>query len=97
MSKYDKGRFDNGVSYFTYRMLEIAFPEDVVVCFYCPLLYKDKLDRMICKRTDEIIYNATYGVGYSCPLKDKAESTKIQKDIAGNINVLDDNESVRIK
>ena len=79
MSKYDRGRFDEGVSYFTYKTLEISFPEDVVVCYYCPLLYKDKLDRMICKRTDEIIYNATYGVGYSCPLKDKEENGEVQR------------------
>lgn len=63
------GRFDGGISYFSHRMLDISFPEDVVCCYYCPLLYKDKLDRPICNRTGEIIINTMSGTGYLCPLQ----------------------------
>lgn len=62
-------RFANGVSFFTHKVLDISFPEDVVCCYYCPLLYKDKLDRPICKRTDEIIINIMSSTGNLCPLQ----------------------------
>lgn len=67
-------RFASGVSFFTHKFLDISFPEDAVCCYYCPLLFKDKLDRTICNRTGEIILNKMAGTGYLCPLKSVEEN-----------------------
>ena len=87
MSKYDRGRFDEGVSYFTYKTLEISFPEDVVVCYYCPFCRAEgDLKRYWCRLTNQMIYNPYYAeLPDYCPItitgeiRGKKEEKKCQK------------------
>ena len=62
--------FSNGVSYYTKASVEIGFPEDDVICHWCPFLASDyKLDREFCKKTGEILLSPKHTIGYYCPLK----------------------------
>lgn len=66
--------FDRGVAYFTKATVEIGFPENDVVCHWCPFLASDyKLDREMCKKTGEILLAPKHQIGYYCPLKFETE------------------------
>ena len=62
--------FSNGVSYYTKATVEIGFPENDVVCHWCPFLSSDyKLDRQRCNKTGEILTAPQHQIGYYCPLE----------------------------
>lgn len=64
-------KFDNGVQWFTIMSLEmnVSFPEDDVVCDWCPFIrHNDGLDRDKCALTEEIIFSRKLR-GYHCPLR----------------------------
>ena len=64
------GRFDKGVSYYTFADLsiQIGFPEDEVKCKWCRFLkHYDSMNRDKCGINDEIIYS-TELIGQNCPL-----------------------------
>ena len=69
--------FPNGVSYYTKATVEIGFPEDDVVCHWCPFLSSDyKLDRERCNKTGEVLVAPKHSIGYYCPLKFKQEENE---------------------
>ena len=64
------GRFDKGVSYYTFADLsiQIGFPEDEVKCKWCPfIIHYDSLDRDKCSLTNEILFSREI-TGHRCPL-----------------------------
>ena len=62
--------FRNGVSYYTKATVDIGFPEDDVVCAWCPFLKSEYgLDRERCGKTGEVLVAPKYHIGYYCPLK----------------------------
>lgn len=64
------GRFDKGVSYYTFADLsiQIGFPEDEVKCKWCRFIrHYDSLDRDKCSLTEEILYSKEIR-GIHCPL-----------------------------
>ena len=64
------GRFDKGVSYYTFADLSIqfGFPEDEVKCKWCRFIrHYDSLDRDKCALTEEILYSKEIR-GIHCPL-----------------------------
>lgn len=66
--------FDRGVSYYTQATTVIGFPEDDVVCHWCPLMTRDPNLRDICSRTGEILLSPKHTIGYNCPLNFKKEN-----------------------
>ncbi len=63
-------RFDKGVTSYTFATAEIqvAFPEDEVMCQWCPFLkHYDTIDRDRCQLTDEILFSRKL-IGHNCPL-----------------------------
>lgn len=60
--------FHNGVRYFTKAQVEIGFPEDDVVCHWCPLMTRDPNLRDICGKTGEILLSSKHSIGFKCPL-----------------------------
>ena len=65
--------FDRGVSYYTIATVEIGFPEDDCVCFWCPLMTRDPNLRDICGKTGEILLAPKHSIGFNCPLKFEKE------------------------
>ena len=63
-------RFDDGVQFYTTgRMqMDIPFPEDETVCYYCRFCNRDRLDRPYCMATSEILTNINATRGQSCPI-----------------------------
>ena len=73
--------FEKGVRYYTraIAMIEIAFPENKTVCQYCTLSWQDRMGKVKCMLSDEIIPYPNVQVGKKCPfeivdlLEEKAE------------------------
>jgi hypothetical protein len=65
--------FSRGVSYYTKATVEIGFPEDDVVCHWCPLMTRDPNRRDVCGKTGEILLAPKHSTGFSCPLRFKEE------------------------
>ena len=62
--------FSRGVSYFTKAKVEIGFPEDDVVCWWCPLMSSEyKTGREYCKKTGEYLLASRHTIGVNCPLE----------------------------
>ena len=61
-------QFNNGVSYYTMATAEIGFPEDDVVCHWCPLMTRDPNLRDVCSKTGEILLAPKHTIGFQCPL-----------------------------
>lgn len=62
--------FPNGISYYTKATLEVSFPENKVVCWWCPLLDTERgTSRPICRKTHEYLYDTERTIGDECPLK----------------------------
>lgn len=62
--------FSRGVSFYTFGVLEVGFPEDDICCHWCPLLgIEARLERPYCKKTGEILVNTKFGVGTNCPVR----------------------------
>lgn len=61
--------FRNGVSYYTRATVEVVFPENDVVCAWCPLMTRDPNLRDICGKTGEILLAPKHTIGFNCPLK----------------------------
>lgn len=61
--------FRRGVSYYTKATVEIGFPEDDVVCYWCPLMTRDPNLRDICSKTAEILLEPKHTIGFNCPLR----------------------------
>ena len=66
--------FDKGVSYYTEAIAEVKFPEDDVVCYWCPLMTRDPNLRDVCGKTGEILLSPKHQIGFNCPLKFKKEN-----------------------
>lgn len=67
--------FDRGVSYYTKATVEIGFPEDDCVCFWCPLMTRDPNLRDVCSKTGEILLAPKHSIGFECPLKFNTEES----------------------
>lgn len=65
--------FSRGVGYYTKATVEIGFPEDDVVCHWCPLMTRDPNLRDVCAKTGEILNAPKYMTGLNCPLRFKEE------------------------
>ena len=65
--------FPRGVSYYTKATVEIGFPEDDVVCHWCPLMTRDPNLRDVCAKTGEILLAPKHSTGFNCPLRFKEE------------------------
>lgn len=64
-------RFDKGVSYYTRMVVPIGFPEDQVICRWCPLMRAvDGGTRHMCMATGEIIYGIDSRPD-GCPAKEE--------------------------
>ena len=61
--------FRGGVRYYTKATATIGFPEDDVVCAWCPLMTRDPNLRDICGKTGEILLAPKHTIGFQCPLK----------------------------
>lgn len=62
--------FSKGVSYYTKATAKVGFPENDIVCGWCPLLMKDYgLDRQRCGLTGEILLAPKFSIGNNCPLE----------------------------
>ena len=68
-------QFDKGVSYYTKATAEIGFPEDDIVCVWCPLMTRDPNLRDICSKTGEILLAPKHTIGFNCPLRFEHEDT----------------------
>ena len=66
--------FSRGVSYYTKATLEIGFPEDDVVCYWCPLMTRAPNLRDVCGKTGEILLAPNHSTGFNCPLRFKEEN-----------------------
>ena len=66
--------FDNGVSYYTRATVEIGFPENDVVCHWCPIMTRDPNLRDICGKTGEILLAPKHTIGFNCPLRFKEDN-----------------------
>lgn len=62
-------QFNGGVSYYTKATVEIGFPEDDVVCHWCPLMTRDPNLRDVCSKTGEILLASKNTIGFNCPLR----------------------------
>lgn len=61
--------FDSGVRYYTKATVEVGFPENDVVCHWCPFLASDyKLEREFCRKSGEILLAPKHQIGFYCPL-----------------------------
>lgn len=61
--------FSSGVRYYTHSTVHIAFPEDDVCCYRCPLMGVEiKSDREYCRRTGEYLPSPRHIIGFNCPL-----------------------------
>jgi hypothetical protein len=60
--------FHNGVSFYTKATVEIGFPENDVVCAWCPLMTRDPNYRDVCGKTGEILLSPKHSIGFNCPL-----------------------------
>ena len=60
--------FDRGVSYYTKATVDICFPMDDVICYWCPLMTRDPNLRDICSKTGEILLAPKHSIGFDCPL-----------------------------
>ena len=67
--------FDRGVSYYTKATVEIGFPEDDCVCYWCPLMTRDPNLRDVCSKTGEILLAPKHSIGFNCPLKFNTEES----------------------
>lgn len=65
--------FDRGVSYYTKATVEIGFPENDCVCYWCPLMTRDPNLRDVCSKTGEILLAPKHSIGFECPLKFNTE------------------------
>ena len=63
--------FSRGVGYYTKATIEIGFPEEDVVCAWCPLMTRDPNLRDICGKTGEILLAPKHSIGFNCPLNFK--------------------------
>lgn len=64
------GRFDKGISYYTRMLIQVGFPEDAVICRYCPVMRAiDGGARYMCMATGQIIY-AIDSKPEDCPAKE---------------------------
>lgn len=61
-------QFNGGVSYYTKATVEIGFPEDDVICHWCPLMTRDPNLRDVCGKTGEILLAPEHTIGFQCPL-----------------------------
>lgn len=62
--------FARGVGWYTKATVEVGFPEDDIVCHWCPFLTNDyKLDRARCNKTGEVLIAPKHQIGYYCPLR----------------------------
>lgn len=63
------GRFEKGVKWYTHGLIPVHFPENEVMCRYCPALRSDQGGaRYKCTVTGEILYNIDL-IGAHCPLE----------------------------
>lgn len=60
--------FRTGVSYYTKATVEVGFPEDDIVCAWCPLMTRDPNLRDVCSKTGEILLAPKHTIGCNCPL-----------------------------
>lgn len=67
--------FDRGVSYYTKATVEIGFPENDCVCYWCPLMTRDPNLRDVCSKTGEILLAPKHSIGFNCPLKFNTEES----------------------
>lgn len=73
--------FSRGVNFYTFGRVEIGFPEDDLVCHWCPLLGMEaRLERPYCKKTGEILVSPKFSVGTNCPIKFGEASTEEQPE-----------------
>ena len=66
--------FPDGIRYYTMAKatITVAFPENRVLCQYCPHCRAEQaLGRYFCRLTGDILYTPFDGVGENCPLKIK--------------------------
>lgn len=69
-------RFENGVQWYTRGKVEISFPEDVVICRYCPMMRADAGNtRHVCIITGEILGNIDF-CPRTCPIEDLKEDER---------------------
>jgi len=67
--------FRNGVGYYTKATVEIGFPEDDIVCHWCPFMFSDYgIKRERCGKTGEILLSPNHSIGFNCPLNFKKEN-----------------------
>lgn len=65
-------QFKDGVSFYTTgtATVRVHFPEDDVVCAWCPFCRSDgDLKRAQCRLTNDIIFNPFFGVADTCPIQ----------------------------
>lgn len=65
--------FSRGVAYYTKATVEVGFPENDCVCFWCPLMTRDPNLRDVCGKTGEILMAPKHTIGFNCPLKFNTE------------------------
>lgn len=58
--------FEGGIRYYTFATAHISFPENKVVCRFCPLL--ETYAREQCRLTGEYLLFTDLCVGGRCPL-----------------------------
>ena len=62
--------FNKGVSYYTHSKVDIAFPEDDICCYRCPLMgIESQTGREYCRKTGEYPPAPKDIVGFNCPLR----------------------------
>ena len=67
-------QFRSGVSYYTFGMVCVHFPEDDLCCAWCPLMTSDVTKRERCNLTGEILLAPKDTIGIHCPIKFEKEN-----------------------
>lgn len=61
--------FTKGVSYYTFGTVRLAFPEDDLCCYRCPMMGMESTShREYCRRTGEYLPAPRDIVGLNCPI-----------------------------
>ena len=66
MKSKDNAEFPGGVTWYMKASVTIGFPEDRIVCKYCPLM--ETYSRNQCRMTGEYLIYPESARGYKCPL-----------------------------
>lgn len=62
--------FESGINFYTTGTVKVHFPENQVICKWCPFCYQENgLNRFKCRMTNSIVYLPAETINGDCPIK----------------------------